>query len=201
MEELIRFVRESAGLDDTAELARRALTAAMDVFPSEFGWIHIHQPNGDPVQVKLAPADGTFKPIEAESFEAVIDAVMSGRRTVYLESTEDDGLEAFGFAVMRGPEIIGAVAVGGYASPIDPATAEEQAQFVGEQLGQVFHKNGAGETYQEALERFEKDFLTAAMEACEGNITAAARRVGLSRNGLKQKLRRLGISVKPPSSS
>ena len=53
----------------------------------------------------------------------------------------------------------------------------------------------AAESYDAALAEFERAFLTRALEAHDWKITPTAKKVGLSRNGLKAKLRRLGIKV------
>jgi DNA-binding NtrC family response regulator len=46
------------------------------------------------------------------------------------------------------------------------------------------------------IERFEKDILSAALREYGGNISRAARALGLHRQNVQQKLRRLGISVR-----
>ena len=46
---------------------------------------------------------------------------------------------------------------------------------------------------QEILDRFERDFLTAALRRHRGNVSRAARESGLHRQNLQKKLRQLGI--------
>ena len=48
---------------------------------------------------------------------------------------------------------------------------------------------------QKVVERFERDILTAALEKHRGNISKAARALGLHRQNLQQKLRQLEISA------
>jgi transcriptional regulator with PAS, ATPase and Fis domain len=47
---------------------------------------------------------------------------------------------------------------------------------------------------QEQVDTLERQAILAALEAAKGNKTAAARRLGITRNGLALKLKRLGIS-------
>jgi len=51
------------------------------------------------------------------------------------------------------------------------------------------------EAKQKVVERFERDILTRAMEAHLGNVSQAARALGLHRQNLQQKLRQLDISA------
>ena len=48
---------------------------------------------------------------------------------------------------------------------------------------------------QKIVERFERDILTTALEKHGGNISKAARALGLHRQNLQQKLRQLEISA------
>ena len=48
---------------------------------------------------------------------------------------------------------------------------------------------------QKIVERFERDILTTALEKHSGNISKAARSLGLHRQNLQQKLRQLEISA------
>jgi len=48
---------------------------------------------------------------------------------------------------------------------------------------------------EEAVAEFERAFVGAVLEACGGNRTRAARRLGMTRAGLFKKLRRLGIEA------
>jgi two-component system NtrC family response regulator len=48
---------------------------------------------------------------------------------------------------------------------------------------------------QKIVERFERDILTAALDKHSGNISQAARELGLHRQNLQQKLRQLEISA------
>ena len=45
----------------------------------------------------------------------------------------------------------------------------------------------------EAIERVERDMITAALDQASGNISESARILGLTRRGLYLKLRRLGL--------
>ena len=62
-------------------------------------------------------------------------------------------------------------------------------------------KPGINDSYRdvddpsEFVERFERDILTAALEKHSGNISRAARALGLHRQNLQQKLRQLEISA------
>ncbi len=56
----------------------------------------------------------------------------------------------------------------------------------------------AGVTLKEARERFERDFIEATIQRCGGNVSAAARELGLERSHLYRKLRALGL--RPPVS-
>jgi ActR/RegA family two-component response regulator len=44
------------------------------------------------------------------------------------------------------------------------------------------------------VEWFERSRITAALAACDGNISAAARALGLHRQSLQQKMAQLGIA-------
>lgn len=47
--------------------------------------------------------------------------------------------------------------------------------------------------YQEATRRFQKRFLQDALDACQGNVSEVARRMGLARSHLHELLRGHGI--------
>jgi tetratricopeptide (TPR) repeat protein len=49
------------------------------------------------------------------------------------------------------------------------------------------------ETYEAALEAFERDLLAAAVEQAGGNISEASRRLKMTRNTLKAKMKRFGL--------
>ncbi len=53
-----------------------------------------------------------------------------------------------------------------------------------------------GLTLRDARERFERDYIEAAIHRCGGNVSAAARELGLERSHLYRKLRALGL--RPP---
>ena len=55
-----------------------------------------------------------------------------------------------------------------------------------------------GRTLKEVLGQQERQILAAALEACEGNKTRAARMLGLSWLGLSKKLQRFGIGTLAP---
>jgi DNA-binding NtrC family response regulator len=45
------------------------------------------------------------------------------------------------------------------------------------------------------IERFESEILSAALREHQGNVSRAARALGLHRQNVQQKLRRLGLST------
>jgi DNA-binding NtrC family response regulator len=53
---------------------------------------------------------------------------------------------------------------------------------------------GRGIDYREARERLERDYLIDALRRSDGNVSAAARLLGLHRRSLYKKMRRLGLS-------
>jgi two-component system response regulator HydG len=50
---------------------------------------------------------------------------------------------------------------------------------------------------EQALRRFEKGYVEAVMKACEGNISAAARKAGMDRSNFKRVLRKYRSDVAP----
>jgi transcriptional regulator with GAF, ATPase, and Fis domain len=51
------------------------------------------------------------------------------------------------------------------------------------------------EARRRALDAFDRDFLAAALERHDGNVSAAARALGLHRQSLQKLLARLGLRV------
>jgi DNA-binding NtrC family response regulator len=54
----------------------------------------------------------------------------------------------------------------------------------------------AGQTLAAAVEQVERDFIQEALTHAAGNISEAARTLGLTRRGLYLKLRRLGLDTR-----
>ena len=50
---------------------------------------------------------------------------------------------------------------------------------------------------EEALRRFEKGYVDALMRACDGNISAAARKAGMDRSNFKRVLRKYRQDAEP----
>jgi DNA-binding NtrC family response regulator len=55
-------------------------------------------------------------------------------------------------------------------------------------------KTVEGETFAAARARFDRQLIAATLEACEGNVVEAARRLGLGRSTLYKKMVALGIA-------
>ena len=56
----------------------------------------------------------------------------------------------------------------------------------------------AGVTLASAVDQLERDLIQVSLDRAQGNVSAAARSLGLSRRGLYMKLRRLGLEPPPP---
>jgi two-component system nitrogen regulation response regulator NtrX len=54
-------------------------------------------------------------------------------------------------------------------------------------------RNRAALPLREAREQFEREYVSQVVEACAGNMTRAARTLGLERSHLYRKLRALGL--------
>jgi two-component system nitrogen regulation response regulator NtrX len=55
----------------------------------------------------------------------------------------------------------------------------------------------AGLPLREARDLFETEHIRQALDACEGNISRAAERLGVERSNLSKKIRQLGIPPDP----
>ncbi|NWN51759.1 sigma-54-dependent Fis family transcriptional regulator, partial [Pseudomonas sp. MAFF 301514] len=65
--------------------------------------------------------------------------------------------------------------------------------FTPVELGNAF-ATVEGESFNAARERFDRQIIAAALNACEGNVVEAAKRLGLGRSTLYKKMVALGIS-------
>ena len=76
------------------------------------------------------------------------------------------------------------------ASPADPAAGIDLAGFVDERLAV-----NSDNLYQESLHLLERYLLTRVLRETDGNQSKAARRLGITRGSLRNKMRDLGIQV------
>ncbi|MEE8359769.1 MAG: helix-turn-helix domain-containing protein [Candidatus Omnitrophota bacterium] len=58
-----------------------------------------------------------------------------------------------------------------------------------------FLKNNPGEIYEDAVGSLEKILIEKALERTEGNQITAAKMLGLNRNTIRAKIKRLGVKV------
>lgn len=66
---------------------------------------------------------------------------------------------------------------------------------VDETSDQAFQDNGVAVTLNEATRRFQVGQIRKAIEACQGNVTDAAARLGLHRSNLYRKMRQVGMDA------
>lgn len=72
--------------------------------------------------------------------------------------------------------------------PDDPSSGPSGGERVDDLIGLDYH-----EAKKRALDRFQKSFIGAMLAACGGDVSAAAKRMGLSLFGLQKIIKRLGI--------
>ena len=93
----------------------------------------------------------------------------------------------------RGPVLLPDFLPPAIRSPAPPAPAEpvvDLAAFIEQRL-----QAGSQDLYAEALGLMERQLLTRVLRQCGGNQVQAAQLLGLSRGGLRTKLRALGITI------
>lgn len=62
-------------------------------------------------------------------------------------------------------------------------------------LDQALSQDWVGLSYREARDNFERSYLKAQLEVCEGKVAKVAERIGLERTHLYRKLKSLGIDI------
>ncbi|MFH1791088.1 MAG: helix-turn-helix domain-containing protein [Candidatus Omnitrophota bacterium] len=62
-------------------------------------------------------------------------------------------------------------------------------------IEQYFLLSGEGEIYKNVIMHVEKDIIVKALERCDGNQLMAAKMLGLNRNTLHLKLKKLDIDA------
>jgi hypothetical protein len=199
MEELIRFVRESAAIDDPLKLAERALAVGMAVIPSRLGWIHVRRREGSPLDVRRASGEGPWRATEREAFRAVVGAVLKNRQIVLLESTSEDGLEAIGLPLRSGHDVIGALVVGGTAGFALHEGSQEEGELLADQISQALARLAGPAAAEPARVRGRVGFARAGRDAlvrwsAEGT-QAAWVRIGCRGRGAARAVARLASTA------
>jgi hydrogenase-4 transcriptional activator len=92
-------------------------------------------------------------------------------------------------------EIQRAVALSAPGSPIEPADLSPEINYtrIPSTMPAVPSRGRPGANLATAIEQVERDMIQAALDRAAGNISEAARALGLTRRGLYLKLRRLGL--------
>lgn len=62
-------------------------------------------------------------------------------------------------------------------------------------LSQIFYRNKRGVLYKSILEAVEKPLIEDVLESTEGNQLKAAKILGINRNTIRTKIKRLSIDV------
>lgn len=89
-------------------------------------------------------------------------------------------------------EIERAVALADEGKPITPDLLSPRLREEGSRWGEFLRRPGS---LKEIVESVEKHLIRQKLRECRGNISRAARELGLSRVGLQKKIRRYGIDV------
>ena len=92
-------------------------------------------------------------------------------------------------------EIQRAVALSAPGSPIEPADLSPEISYtrIPSTMPPVPSRGRPSANLASAIEQVERDMIQAALDRAAGNISEAARALGLTRRGLYLKLRRLGL--------
>ncbi len=64
-----------------------------------------------------------------------------------------------------------------------------------DELAEVLFRSGEGAVYKNFIGIVEKPLLERVLQSCEGNQLKAARILGINRNTMRAKIRKLGIDV------